>query len=101
MDKSSFGHSILSGSSIDTFGPSTSSFSSYDLSRNVFGGSRMSSDLNKVEIQVFNYNDNSLFENVLAVYLSIDAKFKSAKSYNKNDFNFKSLQCELTTNKSI
>ncbi len=51
----------------------------------------MSLDLNKIEIQVFNYNNNSLFKNVLTIYLSIDTKFKSAKFYNKNDFNFKSL----------
>jgi hypothetical protein len=51
----------------------------------------MSSDLNKVEIQVFNYNNNSLFKDVLAMYLSVDTKFKSAKSHNKNDFNFESL----------
>jgi replication initiation and membrane attachment protein DnaB len=61
----------------------------------------MSSDLNKVEIQVFNYNNNSLFEDVLAAYLSTDAKFKSAKSCNKNDFNFESLQYKLTANESI
>ncbi len=101
MDESSFGHSILSSSSIDAFGPDTSGFGSHDLSRNVFSGSRMSLDLNKVEIQVFNCNNNSLFENVLAVYLSADAKFKSAKSHNENDFNFESLQCKLTANKSI
>jgi hypothetical protein len=91
IDESSFSHSILSGSSIDAFGPSTSGFDSHNLSRNVFSRSRISSDLNKVEIQVFNYNNNSLFENVLAVYLSTDAKFKSTKSYNENDFNFESL----------
>jgi hypothetical protein len=61
----------------------------------------MSSDLNKVEIQVFNRNDNSLFEDVLAAYLSADAKFKSAKSRDENDFNFESLQRELTANESI
>ncbi len=61
----------------------------------------MSSDLNKVEIQVFNCNDNSLFEDVLAAYLSTDAKFKSTKSHNENDFNFESLQYKLTTNESI
>jgi hypothetical protein len=101
MDESSFGCSILSGSSIDAFGPGTSGFGSYNLSGNVFGRSRMSSDLNKVEIQVFNYNNNSLFEDVLAAYLSADAKFKSAESHDENDFNFESLQRKLTANESI
>jgi hypothetical protein len=91
MSRSSFSYSVYSSSIIDVSGPSTSGLGSHGLSINVFGGSRKSLDLNKVEIQVFNCNDNSLFEDVLAAYLSADVKFKSAKSCNKNDFNFKSL----------
>jgi hypothetical protein len=88
---SSFGCSIYSGSVIDISGPGISSLGSHGLSINVFSRSRKSLDLNKIEIQMFNHNDNSLFEDVLTIYLSADAKFKSAKFYNKNDFNFESL----------
>jgi hypothetical protein len=91
MGGSGFGCSVYSGSVIDVSGSGTSGLSSHSLDINVFDGSRKSSDLNKVEIQVFNYNDNGLFEDVLAMYLSTDAKFKSAKSHNENDFNFESL----------